>query len=437
MKIGKILGLLGIAAAVTAQVACSSVGPNSVVATVNGEQIYRWEVDNLYEKNRETFESTNGISLDDVAHQEDRLNYRKDLLEMLIADAAATIKAKATGYDLTDEEKTELDKRYEEYVAQNVENFMKNEADGDEEKAKRLWEEYLKESHLTNESLKGFMYDEMVREKLSADLYKDIGVDEATIEETYQQMLDDQKKWYDEDPERYADDAKVPSGKIVYNPAGFVRVKQIMISLPEEIDEEIAELTKEEVQLLSEKTSLSQEKGASDESVKAVERKLKDVQAKKDLLYEQGYEQIQSRSEEALAQAQSGEDFDALIAEYGDDPGMEEYPINEVGYLVGEKSDLLKAFKDAALALENVGDITSELVKTTNGYHIIKLVSRVEEGAIPLNDEIRQFITDLQTIKPMVDLMFDYGKKAAYGTVDEDGNVIESGVKVEKYYSKL
>ena len=62
----------------------------------------------------------------------------------------------------------------------------------------------------------------------------------------------------------------------------------------------------------------------------------------------------------------SGEDFDTLLAELGEDPGMES---RKDGYFFN-KGYMVEEFEKAAYALEE-GEL-SEIVETTFGYHIIK-----------------------------------------------------------------
>jgi parvulin-like peptidyl-prolyl isomerase len=75
-------------------------------------------------------------------------------------------------------------------------------------------------------------------------------------------------------------------------------------------------------------------------------------------------------------------DFDTLIAEYGDDPGMNNEAYRETGYLLCEGLALYEtAFQEAAMALENVGDV-SELVEGTNGYHILVYAGDIPAGPV-------------------------------------------------------
>ncbi len=74
-------------------------------------------------------------------------------------------------------------------------------------------------------------------------------------------------------------------------------------------------------------------------------------------------------AEEVLAKVKNGEDFDALIKEYNDDPGAK-----DEGYTFAQDGSMVKEFEDASFALK-VGGV-SELVETTYGYHIIKRIER-------------------------------------------------------------
>lgn len=73
-----------------------------------------------------------------------------------------------------------------------------------------------------------------------------------------------------------------------------------------------------------------------------------------------------AKAEEVYAKATAGEDFDALITEYNEDPGM---TTNTDGYYF-TYGEMVPEFETAAFALEDNG--ISEIVETTYGYHILK-----------------------------------------------------------------
>ena len=103
---------------------------------------------------------------------------------------------------------------------------------------------------------------------------------------------------------------------------------------------------------------------------------------------------IQAKVDEVYQKAMAGEDFDALIAEYGEDTGSESEPVKTYGYIVGANTTrYVTAFKDAAMALASVGDV-SEPVESTYGMHIIKYVADIPAGTAELTDYIKTSIHD-------------------------------------------
>ena len=72
-----------------------------------------------------------------------------------------------------------------------------------------------------------------------------------------------------------------------------------------------------------------------------------------------------AKAEEVLEKAKNGEDFDALIEEYGEDPGMAGNPD---GYVFTDGT-MVQEFEDGTKSIEP-GEFT--LVKTSYGYHVIQ-----------------------------------------------------------------
>lgn len=79
-------------------------------------------------------------------------------------------------------------------------------------------------------------------------------------------------------------------------------------------------------------------------------------------------------AEEIAAKAKSGVDFETLIKENGEDPGMSDnalgYVIDKDGYTISKSSQMISEFTNASTALA-VGAV-SDAIKSSYGFHIIK-----------------------------------------------------------------
>ena len=97
-------------------------------------------------------------------------------------------------------------------------------------------------------------------------------------------------------------------------------------------------------------------------------------------------------AEKLLKRAQSGEDFDTLIEEYGEDPGMSQSP---QGYYLDangqtpDGSSFVTEYTEASKSLE-IGEI-SGLVESSYGYHIIK---RLPLDMEYIKENVSQFAPD-------------------------------------------
>ena len=123
----------------------------------------------------------------------------------------------------------------------------------------------------------------------------------------------------------------------------------------------------------------------------------------------------QSKAQEALEKVKAGEDFDTLIAQYNEDPGMEMYP---EGYVFTE-GEMVDEFYQGAKALEP-GQTSTELVESGYGWHIIQ---REPLTAEQLNDTIREqlvqeitgqsFVDEIQNLMSEADVQYTdtYGEK--------------------------
>ena len=96
---------------------------------------------------------------------------------------------------------------------------------------------------------------------------------------------------------------------------------------------------------------------------------------------------VKEKTDEIYAKLAEGAEFADLIAEYGEDPGMQNEPTATRGYYVSAKSENWDAnFTAGAMALQKVGDVSETPVISTSGVHIIRYESDVTPGAVALED---------------------------------------------------
>ncbi|MBE6913093.1 MAG: hypothetical protein E7473_11280 [Ruminococcaceae bacterium] len=138
-------------------------------------------------------------------------------------------------------------------------------------------------------------------------------------------------------------------------------------------------------------------------------------------------------AEEIAARAVAGEDFDALIKEFGQDPGMESAPH---GYIIDETgstpsgSGMVPEFTEASVALE-VGGVSAP-VQTDYGFHIIKRYpldkAAVEDTSvgIPVSETNPEAVTMGDLIKYE---FMDGAYQDAFGSILEEA---EKNIKIEK-----
>ena len=110
---------------------------------------------------------------------------------------------------------------------------------------------------------------------------------------------------------------------------------------------------------------------------------------------------VQDKLDEIYEKLEAGEDFQALIDEYGEDPGMQNEPTRTRGYYVSsESTNWDKNFTAGAMLLEKVGDVSETPVIGTSGIHIIRYESDVTSGAVPMEDVREALYNDtLETLK--------------------------------------
>ena len=332
-----------------------------VVAKVNGTEILKGEFLDQYEQ----YVSYYGVSEED---EEQVKSVKTDILDNLVRQELVRQKAETAGHEVNDEIRTQAEKEFEqsvkEYAKSLQENAEKNtdkDADKDtdyESQARTKMEESLKSMDMTREQYIEFLAENIVVQNYVDELTTDLKVEDKEIEDYYNEELSFQK----ENPSLASYYSSV---QIVTEPASR-RVKHILIKLADEDTEAIDKLRQD---------------SKDDEADKLREEKLKAIKTKAD---------------EVLAKVKAGEDFETLLKEYGEDPGMKSEE-NKDGYTMVRDASMRPEFLEASFQLKK-GE-TSDLVATDNGYHIIKVYDATEDVIAPLDDKKEEIKTALLSQK--------------------------------------
>jgi parvulin-like peptidyl-prolyl isomerase len=331
MKKNKIIAMILIVTMALAAFMGGCGSAKVLAATVGDREITVQQLETSY-YNAASYASYSGFSLDTEEGVSEFVDY---LLDNLITSQMKAYQAKLAGVTLTEEEEssaketaqTNYDEAYQSFIDQAGEAG----ASDVEAYAKTLFTDALVSNGTTVKKLKASMLEEAENELLESkhkeQLLDGVELTSDELAAKYDEEIETQKELFDSDPSQYFTyEAYASYGYYatpVYVPDGFFRVRQILVD-----DEESANQIKERLD--------------------------------------------------------AGEDFETLLKEYNTDPGMDSEDYAD-GYLIGEGANYVEEFLDAALALEDDGDV-SEPVQSDYGWHIIKRVSTESAHEIPYQD---------------------------------------------------
>lgn len=354
------------------------------VIEVAGKTITKGEVKSLIESihdYNEQMYSYYGMSYDRTS-EASIADAKEQAVQSLIESAVVDAKLVEYGFDsFTEEELAEIEatakEDYDLYY-DTVKNFYfgGSELTGDELEAAIHAEMLNLVGYDSLESAMEQAKSAKSQEKLIAELNKDVTVSEEELTTEYNARVESAKASYDAAAYTYGT-AIVNGETPYYAPEGYRYVKHILLQFVAEDQTAISEI----------ETAIATLPAGED----ATELNDKLAAAK-----EQAYANLQPKVDEITAKLAEGVDFETLIAEYNEDPGMngetEGYPVCSTSV------DWVVEFKDAAMALASVGDV-SGAVRSDYGIHIIKYQSDIASGEIGLENVREALTSELQSTK--------------------------------------
>ena len=358
----KFAKLLAVCLAVMALAGCSlvTVNPEKItVATVGGDTITKAQFDEQFN----AFLAQYGYTQESEEIADQMAELKESFINQMVEERVIDQKVRELGLDqITDEEKAEAEKNVDDWYQSQLEalvaEYEKDESVADPEaKAREDIENYLSYYGTSLDDMKAQEIEAIPSGKLYDYVTKDVVVTEEEAKLSYAEHVASDKESYDGNLASFVN--AFDNGHIIYYvPEGTFYVKHILISLTDEQKQEIKDLRNDD-----------------DEAVAAT------ADAKR----AEFLATIQAEADAALAAVEAGGDFDALIAEYGDDPGMT-YDYYADGYLtyVGNPNYVAE-FTAACDGLTEDG-MTTGLVASDFGYHIIRRVSTKTPGEVPFED---------------------------------------------------
>ncbi len=335
---------------------------NTVVAKVNGEKILKGKLLDQYQQ----YAASYGVSDED---KDQVKSVKASILDGLINQELVRQKAEKAGHKANDKNRAQAEKEYEQTVADYAKSLQqkaeqdkadKEKADQNkntdqnvdyEKRARAEMKKSLQSMHMTKKDYIEFVAENIAIQDYLDELTADVSVKDKEIKDYYDQQLKAQK----ETPSTASYYSSVP---IVTQPASR-RVKHILIKFSDKDMKKISELRQD---------------SKKEEADKLRKKQLKEIKPKAD---------------EVLTKVRAGEDFEALMKKYGEDPGMKSEE-NKDGYTMTRDASMQPEFLEASFQLKE-GE-TSDLVATDNGYHIIKVYEANDDVIAPLDDEKKEQI---------------------------------------------
>ncbi len=326
-----------------------------VVARFTGKEILKGEVIDIFDRQKELWGITEEMERDPQV-RETIISAKKQILDNLIDERIVENKAIEAGFTVREEDLSKAQEEFNQQLLSYAEFLREQDDEAErvgvdyEQRAREFFDEQLQAIAMTEREYIEMMALQGRVQEFRESKLAGIEALQEQVQEYYNKQLEVQK----------ANPAQVAEDDVELMREIAAWVKHILIALPDEEQAEYRRLRGE---------------GLNDEADAYIAERL---------------EAIRPEAQKILVRAKAGEDFEALIETYGEDPGMVD---NEEGYRVTMGGGFIPQFEEAALALEEVGQI-SDLVGGQFGYHIIRLYEKIP-GHIYTLEEKREEIEAL------------------------------------------
>lgn len=357
---------------------CAEKDP--VVISVNGETLtlsaLTEQVDAQIAYNQQINNLTMSYYGVSAGYPTDRTEVATSLANACVNTMVALQKAKELGMDqLTEEETAAVKEAAQAEFDRIIASVASSDyADLPAEEATQKAIAFAKEKGVDVNSYIESETKTVMLDKLQAEMIKDVTVSDDEVQAAYDKRVEEDKAFFDLNPKVFGDYINQDYARPYYAPEGYRYVKHILVQFTEN---DLTAINQKRDMLVLAAGKVGQAKNDANADVDAAQQEMDAAQAALDEAIAAARENIQARVDEVLALATAeGADFDALVAQYNQDPGMP-----EAGYVICEGyPSFVESFVTDGMALANIGDV-SQPSYSDYGCHIIKYVGDLAGGA--------------------------------------------------------
>ncbi|MBQ9326716.1 MAG: peptidylprolyl isomerase [Clostridia bacterium] len=386
---------------------------DTLIVTVNGEEIYQTEVEN-YAEDLISYYSQYGY---DLSSDENRTLVNQMAMDYILQSKFITQEAHRLGLDAFSEEEIAslnetIDSVYESLISQAMSAYGITPADDatdeDKDAARSTAITLLDSMGYTKAYIQTNETEELLTEKLMAVLTEGLSVTSEEVEQAFQERAEADRESYEGNTMAYEFQTGYYGQESYYVPEGFRGVTHILLKVDDELlntyQDLVARLEEQEAEAETEtqteaetetqteaetETETVTEEAKEEEEGEEKEEETPVTQADVDAARDAILASVQDTIDAIHTKMDAGVSFAELIEEYGEDPGMTVEPNKSNGYSVSADSILYDPiFVDAAFSVDHVGDV-SEPVISSFGVHLVQYTRDVPSGIVELTDDIR------------------------------------------------
>ena len=359
-------------------------------------------------------------------------NIEQSVVENAVENVAIRKEMEARGLSLSEDKLAEIKAEAEEHYQEAYDSFLAS-AEGANDAVKAKQTEYnLYESGYTQDAFNAMEEAaanyELIEETLRDEITE---VTDEQLQAAYDEKVESDESTYSSSPASFESAMSNADTLVAWMPEGYRTVKHILVKPEDDVlsavtdarnavtsaetelenlrseldalnDDEAEEAEAEEAAEEAEPTEAPRTAEEIQADIDAAEANLEDLKAAAEKAEADCLASVKDKTDEIYGKIEAGEEFDALIEEYGEDPGMQNEPTKTRGYYVSSNSaNWDKNFTAGAMALETIGDVSETPVISTSGVHIIRYESDVTPGAVALEDIRDAFYED--TLEDMKD----------------------------------